>query len=240
MGSQGEFSQTFERLSGKLLQAADHHDRRGNVLAICHVALPLPDAPGLERGEQSFGQAIRVFPGSRRASSARGTRIECLSSELPFQDDAFQTVVLYHVLGNGIEPELHEASRVLSAGGQLLIVGVNRFGLNRNGWGGAFRRQSTPYPTIHLRLVCDQLMALDMTIDGYSGAGLLGRKRPFLAAPPDWLPVWLLMDVVLIRAGHAEPPLAASMRLKRNLGKAAVGIPSTSIAPTGMSPNTLI
>lgn len=206
-------------LSDGLLQQAHGDDRRGNVLLICHPGLAQSVAPYLERGERSFGQAVGMFRGRGYAHTAGGGRVECDSADLPFQDGVFHAVILLHLVSQGEEVELSEACRVLAADGELLIIGLNRYG-----WQGLCPRCSATLPRIRPLRLRQRLETLGMRVEATWGAGLAGRPRP-VSMRQGWSMLALpVADVLLIRARQGGQGLFNRMRIRKTpAGVASAG-----------------
>ncbi len=127
--------------------------------------------------------------------------ILCETASLPFQDSVFSMVVLHHVVSDGKESELDEAVRVLARDGVLIILGINRMG-----WRFRSQGRLRRLPGIAPLKVKSRLDRLDMTMQGFAGAGLLGLRRPVcmssglagLGSP--------IADVVLLQARHRGGP----------------------------------
>ena len=124
--------------------------------------------------------------------------------------DATGMVVLHHVVGDGSEGELAEAVRVLGRNGVLILLGLNRMGW-RYRTQGSHRR----LPGIAPFKVKDRLERLEMTMQGFAGAGIAGRRRPAfmaqglagLAAP--------VADIVLLQARHRDSPELTPLRFRK-------------------------
>jgi SAM-dependent methyltransferase len=197
----------LKSLSEGLLRAAERTGVRGNSLEIHHAAAPLFDPVFLHTLSEAFGVSISLSQGSAQGD---GQRLHCASDQLPFQDRVFSMVVLHHVIGDGSEPELGEAVRVLARGGVLLLLGLNRMG-----W--RYRRQSRirRLPGLAPLKVRAQLERLDMALQGFAGAGLAGMNRPAwmhqgfsaLGVP--------LADLVLLQARHRDSPAATPLRFRK-------------------------
>lgn len=86
---------------------------------------------------------------------------------LPFENDAFDVVVLFHALDMAARPHqaLREAARVLADGGRLIVTGFNPWSL----WGlrRLFRRSKAPWNAHFLNPVrmTDWLSLLDFTVN---------------------------------------------------------------------------
>jgi SAM-dependent methyltransferase len=198
---------TLKSLSEGLLRSAGRTGIRGNLLEIHHAAAPLFDPVLLHTPSEAFGVSISLSQGS---PSGGGQRLCCASDQLPFQDRVFDMVVLHHVIRDGREPELAEAVRVLSRGGVMLLLGLNRMG-----W--RYRRQGRirRLPGLAPLQVRAQLERLEMTLQGFAGAGLAGMRRPAwmhqglsaLGAP--------LADLVLLQARHRDSPAATPLHFRK-------------------------
>ncbi len=128
--------------------------------------------------------------------------ILCETACLPFQDSVFSMVVLHHVVSNGMEPELDEAVRVLARDGVLIILGINRMG-----WRFRSQGRLRRLPGIAPLKVKSCLDRLDMTMQGFAGAGLLGLRRPvFMSSGPGRAGLTPIADVVLLQARHRGGP----------------------------------
>lgn len=196
------------RLSEGLLQSAGRTGVRGNLLEIHHPSAPLFDPVFLHTASEAFG--VNISLGQDEALRA-GQRLRCTSAQLPFQDHAFQMVVLHHVVSEGAEPELAEAVRVLARHGVLLLVGLNRMGWRYRTQDGIRR-----LPGLAPLQVRGRLEQLGMTMQGFAGAGLAGLSGPAflsgglagLAAP--------LADLVLLQARHRDSPAATPLRFRKS------------------------
>jgi len=206
-------SDQLTELSGQLLQESAGDDRKGNVLLIYHASLIPPDNPCLSRDEHSFGLAICVCQTMTDSEDEKNgvsrSLLECVSTALPFQDEVFQRVILYHVIEDGGEAELSEACRVLLRGGDLLLLG-----LNRHSWGGKRTYRDRSLPLIRLAPVQAALEGHDMLISRKLGQGLLGQDRPWMDRQRLSGLAWPFADVVLIQARHRSRPHATRLRLK--------------------------
>lgn len=204
---------TLKKLSEGLLRSAGHTSVKGNLLEVHHESAPCFDPSFLHRAFQGIGVSIRL---SQDGNGPGKQAVRCDSGELPFQDKVFQTVVLHHVVGAGKEPELSEAVRVLARDGVLLLLGLNRLG-----WRFRIQGSRGKLPGLSPLKVKDRLDELNMTMQGFAGAGLAGLSRPVwmhsglasLGAP--------LADIVLMQARHADSPEVTPLRF-RNPGGAVV------------------
>lgn len=185
-------------LSEGLLINAGRAGLWGNVLEIHHAAAPRINPDLLHVAAHEFGVHISL---NRRNESASNQRVRCEAARLPFQHNVFAMVLLHHVISDGTEPELDEAVRVLARDGVLAILGINRIG-----WRFRFQGRFCTLPGMAPLKVKSRLNRLDMTLQGFAGAGLLGLSRPVfmgsglagLGAP--------IADVVLLQARHCSGP----------------------------------
>jgi len=170
----------------------------GNVLEIHHTAAPIMNPGFLHAASHEFGVFISLNKGHEPDSDQP---ILCETARLPFQDSVFSMVVLHHVVSDGMESELDEAVRVLARDGVLIILGINRMG-----WRFRFQGQLRRLPGIAPLKVKSRLDRLDMSMQGFAGAGLLGLRRPLfmssglagLGSP--------IADVILLQARHRSGP----------------------------------
>jgi len=194
-------------LSEGLLLSAGRTAQRGNLLEIHHPSAPLFDPVFLHEESEAFGVSISL---SADADDAAGQRLRCLPSRLPFQENVFRTVVLHHLIADGSEPELAEACRVTAHSGVLILLGLNRAGW-RYRMQGSIRR----LPGLAPLAVRNRLERLGMKMQGFAGAGLLGRRRPAfmndglggLGAP--------LADVVILQATHRDTAGVTPLRFRK-------------------------
>lgn len=226
-------------LSSQLLRQTVGDDRKGSVLVIMNKVMPPPACPCLIRDEHSFGLALCIRQGERQpvvkqrdpgqhsyghqhdgqhgdgqqsdgpGRVAADLLLDCASTALPFQDEVFRTVILFQVTRDGSEQELAEACRVLTPGGDLLVLGINR-----SSWSGMKTVRRGSVPVMHVTRVRHALEARGMVIDGVLGAGLLGHARPRMHSNHISGVLLSLADHVLLRARHRERPLLTRMRLK--------------------------
>ena len=164
----------LKSLSEGLLRSAGRTGIRGNLLEIHHPAAPLFDPMLLHTASEAFGVSISL---SQAEGPGEGQRVQCESRQLPFQDRVFSMVVLHHVVGDGSEAELAEAVRVLGRNGVLILLGLNRMG-----WRYRTQDSSRRLPGIAPFRVRDRLEQLEMTMQGFAGAGIAGRRRPAFMA----------------------------------------------------------
>ena len=185
-------------LSEGLFRSAGRAGLSGNVLEIHHAAAPLMNPDYLHTASHEFGVLISLNKGNEPGFDQP---ILCETASLPFQDSVFSMVVLHHVVSDGMESELDEAVRVLARDGVLIILGINRMG-----WRFRSQGRLRRLPGISPLKVKSRLDRLDMTMQGFAGAGLLGLRRPvFMSSGLAGLgsPI---ADVVLLQARHRGGP----------------------------------
>ena len=199
--------ETLKYLSEGLLRSAGRTAVRGNLLEIHHPSAPLIDPAFLHTESEVFGVSISLNADARAGT---GQRLCCDTSSLPFQDRAFRMVVLHHLIGDGSETELEEACRVTAHDGVLILLG-----LNRTGWRYRTQGHIRHLPGLAPLTVRHRLERLGMTMQGFAGAGLLGRRRPAfmnrgvggLGAP--------FADVVILQATHRANPGVTPLRFRK-------------------------
>jgi SAM-dependent methyltransferase len=195
-------------LSEGLLRSAGKTGVKDNLLEIHHPGAPLFDPVFLHSASEMYGVSISL---SQDEHSGIAQKVQCESSQLPFQGGAFQMVVLHHVIGNGEEPELAEAVRVLARDGVLIVLGLNRLG-----WRFRAQGRIRRLPGMAPLRVKTRLEELQMTMQGFAGAGLGGMKKPVwmhrgfssLGAP--------LADLVLLQARHVNSPEVTPLRFRKS------------------------
>jgi SAM-dependent methyltransferase len=210
MEQQHKLTGKLGTLSMQLLQNAVGEDRKGNVLVIYHASLSPPDTPCLRRDENSFGMAFCLSQGKTNSTDELHPELECVSQALPFQDEVFQIVVLYHVIEHGDEAELAEACRVLVQGGEIFVLG-----LNRASWGNARTYRNSHLTAMRPGFVQSALVDYEMQITAKIGLGLLGQKKPLMGRQKLSSLALPLADLVLIQARHREKPAVTRMLLKK-------------------------
>ena len=106
---------------------------------------------------------------------------------------------------------MYEAARVLARDGVLIILGLNRLG-----WRFCIQGRLHRLPGIAPLKVKSCLDRLDMTLQGFAGAGLLGMRRPvFMSSGLTGLgsPI---ADIVLLQARHSGGPEAAPLNFRKS------------------------
>ncbi len=140
----------------------------------------------------SPAQIIRL---DTEACSA-GAIVRCRITALPFEEAAFDLVVLHHLISDGTEPVFSEALRLMSAGGDVVISGLNSSGL-RNRIGN-WRHQ---VPALKLHRICHYLKSQSFNIEQCLLMGLGGLSRPVAKATSHGLRL-PFADRVVIHGHH--------------------------------------
>ena len=199
---------TLKLLSEGLLRSAGRTGVRDSLLEIHHPCAPRFDPVFLHTASEVYGVSISL---NQDECSGMEQKVQCESAQLPFQDGAFQMVVLSHVVSKGAEPELAEAVRVLARDGVLILLGLNRMGWRFRTQGRVRRLPGMAPLKVKMRLE-----ELQMTMQGFAGAGLGGMNRPAwmyrglssLGAP--------LADLVLLQARHANSPEVTPLQFRKS------------------------
>ena len=99
--------------------------------------------------------------------------LRCRIDALPFEEATFDLVILHHLINDGSEPLLSEALRVMIAGGDIVISGLNSSGL-RNRIGNRKHR----LPALKLDRICNFLKSQSFNVEQCMLMGLGGFSRP--------------------------------------------------------------
>ena len=153
-----------QALAGQLLQPLLARRRPERLLVLKHA-----EAGDVPIDAVKSAQIIRLS-GDELCPQAM---LKCRMTALPFEDAAFDLVILHHLVKDGSEPFLTEALRVMSAGGDIVISGLNSSGL-RNRFGNRGRRM----PALKLDRVCNFLKSQSFKIEQCLLMGLGGFSRP--------------------------------------------------------------
>ena len=208
----------LKHLSEGLLKSVGRSDPCGDILEVHHGAAPLLSPEYIHSSCHDFGVSVSLKMGR---DPGFGQPVECDSSSLPFQDRVFSMVVLHHVISKGQESELHEAVRVLALDGVLVILGLNRLG-----WRYLSQSEQEELPGIAPLSVKSKLDQLEMSMQGFAGAGLLGKNRPvFMASGLAGLGS-PLADVILLQARHNDGPEMIPLRYRKTNAGAVQSAPS--------------
>lgn len=127
---------------------------------------------------------------------ADGAQLYARLSALPFEDVAFDLIVLQHLINDGNEPTLGEAMRVLAPGGDIIISGLNHAGLRYHS-----SQRDNQFPAIKINKAIHLLKSHSFTITHSLRAGFAGMSWP--KAERGWLASSLpFADRVVLQAHH--------------------------------------
>lgn len=131
--------------------------------------------------------------------------LRCRLDALAFEDDAFDLIVMHHLISNGSEAMLAEALRVLAPGGDVVISGLNSTGLLYR-----LGNRQNRFPGIRLDRVLNQLKTESFEIRECILMGLAGLSRP--APKVSWHGLGLpFADRVALHAHHQFAPKATNV-----------------------------
>ena len=147
--------------------------------------------------------------------------VHCRIEALPFEEAAFGLVILHHLISDGAEPFLAEAIRVMAAGGDVVISGLNSSGL-RNRIGNRRRRM----PALKLDRVCNFLKSQSINVELCLLMGLGGFSRP--APKATWHGLGFPFADRVVLHGHHQSNIknASTLRFKQ---VQTVGITSAAL-----------
>lgn len=148
----------------QLLQPLLVRRRPERILVLKHA-----NAGDLTIDTTSPAQIIRLSAGGAHA----GAGVRCRIDALPFEEAVFDLVILHHLVRDGSEPALQEAFRVMIAGGDLVISGLNSSGLRNR---IVSRKQGLP--ALKLDKVCSHLKSHSINVELCLLMGLGGFSRP--------------------------------------------------------------
>ncbi len=153
-----------QKLAARLLQPLLARRRPARILVLKHAEaadLPLdPVNPAL---------VVRISDAEPSADAVLCCRI----SALPFEEAAFDLVVLHHLVSDGSESFLAEALRVLAAGGDIVFSGLNSSGLRTR-----IVNRKKRVPALKLDRVCKLLKSRSFNVEQCLLMGLGGFSRP--------------------------------------------------------------
>ena len=159
-----------QKLAAQLLQPLLARRRPARVLILKHAG-----ASDLSLETENMAQLIRLSADE----SSNDALLRCRISALPFEEAAFDLVILHHLVVDGSEDCLAEALRVLAAGGDIVISGLNSSGLRNR-----IVNRKQQVPALKLDRVCKFLKARSFNIEQCLLMGIGGFSRP--AAKPTW------------------------------------------------------
>lgn len=151
--------------------------------------------------------------------SCRDAGLRCRMDALPFESAVFDLVVLHHLITDGSEDCLAEALRVLAAGGDIVISGLNSSGLRNR---IANRKQRVP--ALRLDRVCKYLKSRSFNVEQCLLMGFGGFSRP--AAKPTWHGIGLPFADRVVLHGHHQSHIHNARILRFREVKAAGRTPA--------------
>jgi SAM-dependent methyltransferase len=99
--------------------------------------------------------------------------LKCRLDALPFEEATFDLVVLHHLVGDGSEPFVAEALRVLIEGGDVVISGLNSSGLRNK-----LMNRKRELAALKLDRVCTVLKSKSFRVEQCLLMGWGGFSRP--------------------------------------------------------------
>ena len=137
--------------------------------------------------------------------------LRCRITALPFEEAAFDLVILHHLLSDGSEPFLTETLRVMAAGSDLVISGLNSSGMrNRIG------NRKHQVPALKLNRICNFLKSHSFKVENCLQMGLAGLSRP--APRATWHGLGLPFADRVVLHGHHQSNIknASILRFKQS------------------------
>ena len=190
-----------QTLAVQLLQPLLERRRPERILVLKHAT-----ASDLPLDPVKHAQIVRL---STEEFSAEA-EVSCRLSALPFEEAAFDLVILHHLVTDGAEPFFSEALRVMIEGGDVVISGLNSSGL-RNRIGNRNRR----LPALKLDRVCSTLKSQSFNVEQCLLMGLGGFSRP--APKATWHGLGFPFADRAVLHGHHQSNIknASILRFKR-------------------------
>jgi SAM-dependent methyltransferase len=188
-------------LAAQLLQPLLTRRRPERILVLKHArATDLP----LESANSS--QIVRLST----EEFSEDAMLRCRLAALPFEEAAFDLVILHHLVNDGMEPFLAEALRVMIEGGDIVISGLNSSGL-RNRIGNRNRR----LPALKLDRICNFLKSQSFNVEQCLLMGLGGFSRP--APRATWHGLGFPFADRVVLHGHHQSNIknASTLRFER-------------------------
>jgi SAM-dependent methyltransferase len=196
-----------QTLVAQLLQPLLARRRPERILILKHAA-----AGDLPLQAVNTAQVIRLSTDEFSVDAM----LRCRIAALPFEEAAFDLVILHHLLGDGSEAFMAETFRVMAAGGDLVISGLNSSGLRNR---IANRKQELP--ALKLNKVCNFLKSHSFNIENCLLMGLAGLSRP--APTATWNGLGLpFADRVVLHGHHQSNIKNASILSFKNVRAARV------------------
>ena len=177
-----------QKLAAQLLQPLLARRRPARVLV-----LKLAGATDLPLEPAGVAQVIRLSTDDTCSDAG----LRCRIAALPFETAAFDLVILHHLVADGGEACLAEALRVLAAGGDIVISGLNSSGLRNRIANRKYR-----VPALKLDRVCRYLKSRSFNVEQCLLMGFGGLSRP--AAKPLWHGIGLPFADRVVLHGHHQ------------------------------------
>lgn len=201
-----------QALATRLLQPLMERRRPQRVLILKHEA-----SPELVIHAGSSAEVVRL---SNEVKPENAQIIARLNA-MPFEDVTFDLVIIQHLISDGTEEVLAEATRVLAPGGDMVISGLNRYGLRYHS-----ERKTKRYPGIKINRTIFHLNSNLFTIKHCLRSGFLGMSRPL--AHESLSGVTLpFADRVVLHARHrsgGQPMRLADLKSARAASVASVAL----------------
>jgi len=143
--------------------------------------------------------------------------LRCRIKALPFAEAAFDLVILHHLIKDGSEAYLSEALRVLAAGGDIVISGLNSSGLHNRIFNRKYR-----VPALKPERICRLLKSRSFHVEQCLMMGFGGFSRP--AAIPTWHGFGLPFADRVVLHGHHQSniPNARILRFRHMTARGRV------------------
>ena len=190
-----------QSLASELLQPLMAKRRPDRVLILKHAAAD--DLPVESAGRT---QIIRLD----NAQTAGDAVVRCHLGALPFAEASFELVVLHHLISDGHEPVMRAALQALSAGGDLIICGLNSAGLQYR-----IKNRADQFPGLKINRIIEQLKSESFNIEHCLRMGLAGLSRP---SPKDsWHGLAIPFADCVVLHGHHQSNIhnASILRFKQ-------------------------
>ena len=148
--------------------------------------------------------------------SSEGVPVRCRLGALPFEEAAFDLVIVHHLLNDGREDFFAEALRVLVAGGDLVISGLNSSGLRNR-----VENRKHALAALKLNRMCHFLKSNSFKIEDCLQMGLAGLSRPVMRVSRYGIGL-PFADRVVLHGHHQSSIKNASILKFRNTRSARV------------------
>ena len=176
------------KLAVQLLKPLLARRRPARILLLKHA-----DAGDLPLEVTHSGQIIRLSSDEPCA----GSLLRCRISALPFEEATFDLVVLHHLVADGSETYMTEALRVLAAGGDIVVSGLNSSGLRNR-----IVNRKQQVPALKLDRICRFLKSQSFNVEKCLLMGLGGFSRP--APKATWHGLGLPFADRVVLHGHHQ------------------------------------